>query len=65
MNKRHVFFWKTLRPLTTLFAKVKFGYTYEEMSENYVPSLLYNIKYLKKIDIDGYRDLIKKLGIRK
>ena len=25
----------------------KFGYTYEEMSENYVPRLLYNIKYLK------------------
>ena len=23
------------------------------------------LEYLKKIDIDGYRDLIKKLGIRK
>ena len=39
MNQRHVFFWKTLRPLTTLFAKIKFGYTYEKannLPDNYI-----------------------------
>lgn len=30
MYKRHKFFWKVLRPITTLFVKMKFGYTYKK-----------------------------------
>lgn len=30
MYKRHKFFWKVLRPIITVFIKLKFGYTYKE-----------------------------------
>ena len=33
MHKRHAFFWKILRPIVALFAKLRFGYTYE-IAEN-------------------------------
>ncbi len=39
MKKRHVFFYKLLVPLTTLFCRIKFGYTYEkakDLPENYI-----------------------------
>ena len=39
MKKRHVFFYKLLLPLTTLFCRIKFGYTYEKakaLPENYI-----------------------------
>lgn len=39
MKKRHAFFYTALRPLTTLFVKLKFGYTYklaEGLPENYI-----------------------------
>ncbi len=40
MNKKHVFFYKFLRPLVILFLKIKFGYTYtcpkNELPENYI-----------------------------
>lgn len=39
MKKRHIFFYKLLVPLTTLFARIKFGYTYEKaknLPENYI-----------------------------
>lgn len=40
MNKKHVLFYKFLRPLVILFLKIKFGYTYtcpkNELPENYI-----------------------------
>lgn len=39
MKKRHLFFYWLLVPLTTLFARIKFGYTYEKaknLPENYI-----------------------------
>ena len=30
MYKRHQFFWKVIRPITTLLVKVKFGYTFKK-----------------------------------
>ena len=39
MNKRHVFFWKLLRPLAHLFVHLKFGYRCEiarNLPENYI-----------------------------
>ena len=39
MNKRHVFFWKLLRPLAHLFVHLKFGYRCEisrKLTENYI-----------------------------
>ncbi len=29
MNKKHIFFYKLLRPLVAVFLRIKFGYTYE------------------------------------
>ena len=39
MNKRHKCFWAVLRPLTVVFAKIRFGYTYEmanDLPDNYI-----------------------------
>lgn len=39
MKKRHHFFYRLLLPLTTLFCRIKFGYTYEkaqDLPENYI-----------------------------
>lgn len=39
MKKRHVFFYKLLVPLTTIFCRAKFGYTYQKaknLPENYI-----------------------------
>lgn len=39
MNRKHVLFYSVLRPLVTLFAKLRFGYTYEiakNLPENYI-----------------------------
>lgn len=39
MKKRHIFFYKLLVPLTTIFCRIKFGYTYEKaknLPENYI-----------------------------
>ena len=39
MKKRHKFYYKLLVPLTTLFCRAKFGYTYEkakDLPENYI-----------------------------
>lgn len=39
MKKRHTFFYKLLLPLTTLFCRLKFGYTYtkaENLPKNYI-----------------------------
>lgn len=39
MNKRHIWFWKTFRPLIILYLKLKFKYTYEvakDLPDNYI-----------------------------
>jgi len=39
VKKRHLFFWWLLKPLTTVFVRLKFGYTYEkagELPESYI-----------------------------
>lgn len=39
MNKKHIFLYRLLRPLTVLFVKVRFGYRYEkarDLPENYI-----------------------------
>ena len=39
MKKRHLFFWRFLKPLTTVFVCLKFKYTYEkakDLPENYI-----------------------------
>ena len=39
MNRKHRIYWKILRPIGILFAKLKFGYTYEvakNLPDNYI-----------------------------
>lgn len=39
MKKRHLFFWWLLKPLTTVFVRLKFGYTYDragDLPESYI-----------------------------
>lgn len=39
MNKKHIFFYRLLRPLVVLFARIRFGYTFEyaeNLPENYI-----------------------------
>lgn len=39
MNKKHIFFYRLLRPLVVLFIKIRFGYTYDsakDLPENYI-----------------------------
>lgn len=33
VKERHLFCWRFLKPLTTLFARLKFGYTYDKVGE--------------------------------